>query len=100
MKPAAKPAPQFRGAPVDIVIDVRTRIEFWLGHLPGAECIPVDQMPDAIAGRADLSETTRILVYCASGNRSAAADARLKAAGYRNVVDAGGIGVATEHFTS
>lgn len=99
MKPAAKPAPKFRGAPVDVVVDVRSKIEFWLGHLPGAECIPVDQMPDAITGRADLSEATRILVYCASGARSATAAARLKAAGYRNVVDGGGIAAASEHFT-
>jgi rhodanese-related sulfurtransferase len=99
MKPAAKPAPKFRGASVDVVVDVRSKIEFWLGHLPGAECIPVDQMPDAIVERDDLTQSARILVYCASGARSAAAAARLRAAGYGNVVDGGGITAASEHFT-
>jgi hypothetical protein len=28
--------PTFRDAPVDLVIDVRSTLEYWLGHLPGA----------------------------------------------------------------
>jgi len=99
MKPAASSVPRFRGAPVDLVVDVRTKIEYWLGHLPGAVCVSVDQMPDAIVERDDLSQTSRILVYCASGARSAAAASLLRAAGYGNVVDGGGMSAAGAQFT-
>lgn len=92
-----KAAPRFRGAPVDLVVDVRSKLEFWLGHLPGAVCIPVDQLPGGIEGRGVTSKS-RILVYCASGARSATAAAQLQAAGYRNVVDGGGMASAHAHF--
>ena len=92
--------PTFRGAPVDLVVDVRSKMEFWLGHLPGAVCIPVDRMPEGIQERTDVSADSRILLYCASGARSAAAASALRAAGYRSVVDGGGISAAREHFTS
>lgn len=91
--------PTFRGAPVDVVIDVRSKLEYWLGHLPGAVCIPVDRIPDGLGALDGLSLGSRILVYCASGARSSAAAARLKAAGYREVVDGGGIAAASGHFS-
>jgi phage shock protein E len=96
---ASQSAPRFRGAPVDVVVDVRSHIEYWLGHLPGAVCIPVTSLPEGLAKHDGVSEKSRILVYCASGNRSASAAALLKAAGYRNVVDAGGLSAASQHFT-
>lgn len=92
-------APRFRGALVDLVVDVRSHIEFWLGHLPGAVCIPVTNIPEGIAKHNGVTATSRILVYCASGNRSSSAAALLQAAGYRNVVDGGGFAAASEHFT-
>jgi rhodanese-related sulfurtransferase len=100
MKPAAKSAPKYRGAPVDVVVDVRSHIEFWLGSLPGAVCVPVTNLPEGLAQHEGVSQASRILVYCASGNRSASAAAMLKQAGYRNVVDGGGIGAASQHFTT
>lgn len=90
--------PTFRKKPVDVVIDVRSRLEYWMGHLPGAECIPVDALPDAVARRADIPKDGRILVYCASGARSAAAAATLTGLGYRRVTDGGGLSSAREHF--
>ncbi|MEK7402620.1 MAG: rhodanese-like domain-containing protein [Gemmatimonadota bacterium] len=95
----AKSAPRFRGAPVDVVIDVRSHIEFWLGHLPGAVCLPVTNLPEGLARHDGVSEASRILVYCASGNRSASAATMLKAAGYLNVVDGGGMAAASQYFT-
>jgi phage shock protein E len=92
--------PTFKGAPIDLVVDVRTKIEFWTGHLSGAVCVPVSQMPGGLTGRAGVRPESRILVYCASGARSAAAAAQLRAAGFRHVVDGGGIGSAREHFRS
>lgn len=90
--------PLFRDREVDVVLDVRTKIEFFLGHLDGAENIPVDRLPHALEGRSDITKSSRILVYCASGMRSAQAAAMLKAAGYGKVVDGGGLGAAREGY--
>jgi rhodanese-related sulfurtransferase len=89
---------KFRGKPVDVVLDVRSKLEFWMGHLDGAVCVPVDRIPDGMGVIAGLTPASRILVYCASGARSAAATARLKAAGFVNVVDGGGIAAAQQEF--
>jgi rhodanese-related sulfurtransferase len=91
--------PRFRGTPVDLIVDVRTKVEYWMGHLPGAVCLPGELLPDALTGRPGISTSSRILVYCASGGRSAAAAEQLRAAGYTRVVDAGGLSTAREHFT-
>ena len=89
---------RFRGEPVDLVVDVRSKLEFWTGHLPGAVCIPVERIPDGISSRAGVSTSSRILVYCAGGVRSAAAAAKLRDAGFHHVVDAGGYADAMNHF--
>jgi phage shock protein E len=91
--------PTFRSKPVDAVIDVRSKIEFWLGHLPGAECVPVDTLPAGLDGVQGVNKNARILVYCASGARSAMAKQILEAAGYRNVTDGGGYGSARAEFS-
>ena len=98
MKDVRGETPRFRGAPVDMVVDVRSKIEFWLGHLPGAMCIPVQDLPDALTQQDGFSPQQRILVYCASGARSAAAARQLRAVGCVNVVDGGGIADARKHF--
>ena len=94
----SRPAPRFRGAPVDIVVDVRSHIEFWLGHLSGAICVPVTHLPEGLA-KHSVTPTSRILVYCASGNRSANAAAHLQSAGFHNVVDGGGMAAASREFS-
>ena len=98
MTQQAPARPRFRGSPIDVVIDVRSRLEFWLGHLPGAVCIPVDAIVEGVSKRSDLAPNSRILLYCASGARSAAAARALQAAGYKRVVDGGGMSVAANHF--
>ena len=92
--------PRFRDLPVDAVVDVRSKLEFWLGHLPGAVCVPVDQLPHGLADLPAVTTKSRILVYCASGARSAAAASALRAAGYHCVTDGGGIGDATRDFVA
>lgn len=94
--------PTFRNRPVDAVIDVRSKLEFWMGHLPGATNVPVDRLPDGLQDLDGLNLTpkSRILVYCASGMRSAQAAGILKAAGYSNVVDGGGMGAASQDFAA
>ena len=91
--------PSYRGRPVDVVIDVRSKLEYWLGHLEGATCIPVDALAARLPARADISTDTKILIYCASGARSAAAATQLRALGYRHVTDAGAMSAAARDFT-
>lgn len=86
--------PSFRQQPVDLVLDVRSKLEFFLGGLRGAENVPVDRLPQALIERSAVPRDARILVYCASGGRSAQAAAMLKSAGYTRVVDGGGMSAA------
>jgi rhodanese-related sulfurtransferase len=69
------------------VLDVRTPQEFRGGAYPGARNIPVQELwvrlPEVPAGRP-------VVVYCASGMRSASAARLLAQAGF-DVVDAGGL---------
>ena len=90
--------PTFQNKPIDVVLDVRSHLEYWLGHLPGAACIPVQALADEIRKRSDITPESRILVYCASGARSANAAQILKSLGYTRVVDGGGIGNARQHY--
>ncbi len=89
--------PQFRDLPLDAVIDVRSFVEFWLGHLDGATNIPVDRLPRDLDAKG-LKKDSRILVYCASGGRSAQAAAVLAAAGYTRVMDGGGMSQAQRDY--
>jgi phage shock protein E len=70
------------------VVDVRTPAEFAAGHHPRAKNIPVDELESRLAEFGDKSKP--VVVYCASGNRSGRAKQILEAAGFQNVVNAGG----------
>jgi phage shock protein E len=69
------------------LIDVRSPAEFAGSHVSGARNIPVG----AIARRAaELGDKDRpIIVYCASGARSAMAKRTLKSAGFKRVYNLG-----------
>jgi phage shock protein E len=71
------------------IIDVRSPEEFNEEAYPNAVNIPVDQIQSRIS---EFGEKTKpIIVYCASGARSAYAARILKNAGYTDVVNAGGL---------
>ena len=71
------------------IVDVRTPEEFNEEAYPNAVNIPVDQLQTRLN---EFGEKTKpILVYCASGARSAYAARLLKNAGYVDVVNAGGL---------
>ena len=70
------------------IIDVRTPEEFADGHLEGAVNIDV-QDPAFEEQVADLDPEGSYFLYCRSGNRSAAAAARMVALGFDDVVDGG-----------
>ena len=61
------------------LVDVRTPEEFASGHLEGARNIPVDQIAERAA---ELPRAKTVIVYCASGSRSAMAAATLARAGF------------------
>lgn len=90
--------PKFRNTRVDVVIDVRSHLEYWLGHLPGAKCIPVGSIERAIGEHPEITPDSRILVYCASGARSASAAGALEQMGFGRVVDGGSYAEARAHF--
>jgi len=71
-----------------LVVDVRTHGEFMSGAFPNAVNIPLDSIM-----AADLGENLdrEIIVYCASGARSAYAQQVLRQRGYANVKNGGGI---------
>ena len=92
--------PSFRRQPVDLVLDVRSRIEFWFGHLDGATCIPVDKLADTVSKKPGITKDTRILVYCASGARSAGAVGVLRSLGYRRVTDGGAMAMAKPGYVA
>ncbi|MGR3936874.1 rhodanese-like domain-containing protein [Streptomyces sp. BRA346] len=62
------------------VIDVRTPGEYASGHLPGAHNIPLDHLPIALPTLESAAARGRLLMVCASGNRSATACEQLTAA--------------------
>ena len=82
---------KFRNKKVTVLIDVRSRLEFFFGHMPGAVCIPVTKINEAALESRGIARDASILVYCASGSRSAMAVRALKQAGYKRVVDGGGL---------
>ncbi len=72
------------------LVDVRTQAEFDEGHIEGALLLPNDQL-ETLAAEQLPDKDAVILVYCRSGNRSAAASELLVELGYTNVYDFGGI---------
>ncbi|MBR8537739.1 FAD-dependent oxidoreductase [Carboxylicivirga sediminis] len=78
-----------------LVVDVRTPGEFMTGAFPNAVNIPLD---DIMSGKGELGSTDReIIVYCASGARSAYAMQVLQQRGYTNVKNGGGIAAMMSH---
>ena len=73
-----------------VLLDVRTREEHAGGHIPGSTLLPLDQLPSK-AATALPDRNAKIVVYCASGGRSAQAARYLAQLGYTDVSDLGGI---------
>lgn len=66
------------------LVDVRTNSEYIGGHIPNSLNVPVDQLAQVSSG---WSKTQPIIVYCATGARSAEAAALLAGQGFRKVYD-------------
>ncbi len=73
------------GTVAPVLIDVRETDEFGTGHLPGARHVPRGYLESRIEGTVPDRDTP-IVLYCASGNRSAYAARTLSEdLGYENV---------------
>ena len=65
------------------LLDVREPNEWSMGHIPGALHIPRGVMESAIEARVPRDQ--EVVIYCASGNRSAMAADILQQMGYQKV---------------
>jgi phage shock protein E len=67
-----------------LVLDVRTDMEYKLGHYPEAIHIPTAKLATELGQRLP-DKTKGVLVYCNTGQRSRYAADMLKAKGYKDV---------------
>ena len=72
------------------LIDVRSPAEFSSGHIDGALNIPLGAIPHEV-GKLGAKDKP-VIVYCASGTRSAMARSRLKSIGFTQVFNLGSMG--------
>ena len=68
-----------------VLLDVRTPEEFRQGHPEQARNIPVQELAQRMAELGPPG--TKVVVYCASGGRSAMAASLLSRGGYPDVFD-------------
>jgi NADPH-dependent 2,4-dienoyl-CoA reductase/sulfur reductase-like enzyme/rhodanese-related sulfurtransferase len=73
-----------------LIVDVRSVPEFKSGAYPDAVNIPLDDLMQRRAEFGDKMDR-EIVVYCASGGRSAYAQRQLMQLGYTNVTNGGGL---------
>ena len=82
VSPEEVQAMQARNEPA-VYRDVREANEWNLGRLPGAVHLPRGNLESKVEGIIDRS--LQVVIYCASGNRSALAALTMKQMGYENV---------------
>lgn len=70
------------------VIDVRTQSEFRSGHIKDALNIPLSDITNGVR-RHGIEKNTPVILYCASGARSASAKRFLAKEGYTSVYNGG-----------
>ena len=85
-----KMAEMIKGMDNAVLIDVRGVDEYRLGHIPGAINIPVEIIDGEIE-KLVSDKDTQIYTYCLTGARSGRAVMTLRAMGYNNVRNIGGI---------
>jgi molybdopterin/thiamine biosynthesis adenylyltransferase/rhodanese-related sulfurtransferase len=76
-----------------VLVDVREGTEWDAGHIPGARHVPRGYLESRIEGAIGADRSQRVVLYCASGQRSALAAHTLRdELGYENVASmTGGI---------
>src|SRR5438132_1976543 len=66
------------------VLDVRRRGEYADGHVPGAQSVPLDELPHRVR-EVEAAHHTPLAVVCGSGYRSSIAGSLLMREGFTNV---------------
>ncbi|MEP6823080.1 MAG: rhodanese-like domain-containing protein [Chthoniobacterales bacterium] len=69
-----------------VLLDIRTKSEYEISHIPGARRVE----PSAEASAIDLPHDQPIITYCSVGYRSGAFAKKLQDAGYKNVQNMSG----------
>lgn len=77
------------------ILDVRTQQECTMGCINGSVNIPLNILPHKYK---TINKRKPIIVYCASGMRSASAKAFLEQNGFSEVYDGGGIRSLMRHL--
>jgi rhodanese-related sulfurtransferase len=67
------------------IIDIRTNLEYRLGHYPSAINIPVSSFSQGEIHKHNIGKKDGILVYCNTGERARYAADLLESYGYSNV---------------
>ena len=76
-----------RGDPI-VLIDIREQNEWNLGHAASAQYIARGVLESQVESR--VARDAQVVLYCASGNRSALAARTLQEMGYANVASMAG----------
>ncbi|MFZ9386760.1 MAG: rhodanese-like domain-containing protein [Chitinophagaceae bacterium] len=75
--------------PSTLIVDVRSPWEFEEEHIPGAQNIPLEEVPGKIS--EFKSRQQPVVFYCRSGNRSGMAFNILRQSGVTNVYNGGSL---------
>ena len=81
---------EYKNAAGAVLLDVRSPQEYREGHIPGSQNVPLQQL-DKVEEITENKDTV-LYVYCRSGARSRQAVSLLRAMGYTNVHNFGGMG--------
>src|SRR4051812_25288992 len=74
-----------------VLLDVRESEEWDAGHIPGARHVPRGYLESRVEGVVGSDRSQRVVIYCASGQRSALAANTLKSLlGYEDVASMNG----------
>ena len=65
-----------------VILDVREDHEYNAGHIPGADWIPLSQIPDRLD---EVPRDLTVITVCRSGNRSSQVTNFLRQQGFKNV---------------
>ena len=78
-----------------VLLDVRTPEEHKSGYLKGAVLLPLAELESKISSKVP-GKNTPIYIYCRSGRRAGTAVEKLKAMGYTDLHNLGGLKDARE----
>ena len=78
-----------------VVLDVRTPEEHKSGYLEGAVLLPLAELESKISSKVS-DKNTPVYIYCRSGRRAGTAVETLKAMGYTDLHNLGGLKDARE----